>query len=84
MYKIELSTNNFRVVLNPSKPLFPGHFIPPVNWNGKINGEAVSIIQLSHSAKQESDFKFEIYSDKFSEIKLEVIKAIDEKLRIMD
>jgi len=84
MNKIDITINNFNVILTPDKALFPGHFIPPILWSGFINGVDISIIQLKVSAKSVLNFNFKIYPDRFNDIKLEIIKAIDNKLRVMD
>jgi len=72
------------VKLTPDKALFPGHFIPPIKWIGNVNKHDVEIIQISISAHSQSDFKFIKYPEEFDDLKDEIIKGIDDAMRVMD
>ena len=72
------------VKLTPNKALFPGHFIAPIKWIGFVGNNEVEIIQISNTAYCQSDFNFIKYPDEFDFLKDEIVKGIDDAMRVMD
>lgn len=71
------------IFLNADKPMSPYHISYPVTWSGQVGGYDAKIIQLTDSARRIEDFNFEVFPEKYSYLKTDIINWIDEYLHKM-
>ena len=83
-YLPEKGTPRGYVKLSPDKTLFPGYFFPPIKWVGYVENFEVEIVQISNTAYSQSDFEFRKYPKEYDFLKDEIVKGIDDAMRVMD
>lgn len=73
----------FNVKIHPDKIMFPGKWIPPIKWSGKIGNLKVEFMQIEASGSRLECFDFSgfPYDKQFLE---ELRKEIDDVMRVMD
>lgn len=72
------------VYLNPDQPLNPYTIKYPIIWTGYVGGSKVRIIQQGQLATTLDNFDFIEYPAKYSNLKSDIVRWIDECLKILD
>jgi hypothetical protein len=77
-------SENIRLSLNHDTVMSAHHVKYPITWKGTIGYEPIEIIQSGEMGSQEYNYEWKIFPEKYNRLRSEVVKKIDNYLRILD